>query len=176
MWNLVPNRMNSYRKILTLTFCLILPNLLSAQEICSDGIDNDNNGFIDCYDAACSGDEYCDDFYFGNAVLCQDPATQNPEFKIKLQCASANLTAFNSVPPAIGDIDGDGTPEVVATNRYLNTVTILNGATGATEVGPINVGYDVAKTVAIANLDNDDCAEIFVRGFKKTIFSIKIEC
>ncbi|MEO9966647.1 MAG: hypothetical protein ABJF11_12695, partial [Reichenbachiella sp.] len=144
----------------------MIPNLLLAQEICSDGIDNDNDGFIDCYDSECSTDEYCDDFYFGNSVLCQDPATQNPDFNIKLQWSSANLTAFNSVTPAIGDIDGDGTPEVVVTNRYLNTVTVLNGADGSTEHGPLNVGFDIAKTVAIANLDEDDCAEIFVRGFK----------
>ncbi|MEO9853196.1 MAG: hypothetical protein ABJF65_20265, partial [Reichenbachiella sp.] len=168
--------MNSYRKIFALLLCLV-PNLLVAQEICGDGIDNDNNGFVDCYDSACSGDEFCDDFYFGNSVLCQDPATQNPAFEIKLQWGSDDLTAFNSVTPAIGDIDGDGTPEVVTTNRYLNTVTVLNGANGNTEHGPLDVGFDIAKTVAIANLNisaeealatgiDADCATIFVRGFK----------
>ncbi|WP_420581479.1 gliding motility-associated C-terminal domain-containing protein [Reichenbachiella sp.] len=157
--------MNSYRKIFILILCII-PNILLAQEICDDGIDNDNNGFVDCYDSACSGDASCSDFYFGNSVVCDDPATQNPVFQIKLQWASADRTAFNSVTPAIGDIDGDGIPEVVSTNRQDNTVTILDGATGNTEHGPLNVGFDIAKTVAIANLDDDDCAEVFVRGFK----------
>ncbi|MEP5362253.1 MAG: hypothetical protein ABJQ37_00335, partial [Reichenbachiella sp.] len=157
--------MNSYRKIFILILCIV-PNLLLAQEICDDGIDNDSNGFVDCYDSACSGDAACSDFYFGNSVVCDDPATQNPVFQIKLQWASADRTAFNSVTPAIGDIDGDGIPEVVSTNRQDNTVTILDGATGNTEHGPLNVGFDIAKTVAIANLDDDDCAEIFVRGFK----------
>ncbi|MEP2026858.1 MAG: hypothetical protein ABJH98_08565, partial [Reichenbachiella sp.] len=159
--------MNSYRKIIILILCLI-SNRLLAQEICDDGIDNDSNGFVDCYDSACSGTDECSEFYFGNSVVCDDPATQNPEFQIKLQWSSDNLTAFNSVTPAIGDIDNDGIPEVVTTNRYLNTVTVLDGATGNTQHGPLDVGFDIAKTVAIANLDDDDCAEIFVRGFKNS--------
>ncbi|WP_221407798.1 hypothetical protein, partial [Reichenbachiella faecimaris] len=156
--------MNSYRKIFILVLCIV-PNLLLAQEICDDGVDNDGNGFVDCYDSACSGTEECSEFYFGNSVVCDDPATQNPVFQIKLQWSSADETAFNSVTPAIGDIDNDGIPEVVSTNRVQNTVTVLDGATGITQHGPVNVGFDVAKTVAIANLDDDDCAEIFVRGF-----------
>ncbi|MBU2914736.1 hypothetical protein, partial [Reichenbachiella agariperforans] len=145
---------------------LLTSFMVTAQEICDDGIDNDNDGFIDCYDGQCSGDAQCLEFYFGNSVKCSDAATQNPAFTVKLQWASADETAFNSVTPAIGDIDGDGTPEVVSTNRELNTVTILDGATGATQEGPLNVGFDIAKTVAIANLNDDDCGEIFVRGFK----------
>ncbi|UXP31860.1 gliding motility-associated C-terminal domain-containing protein [Reichenbachiella agarivorans] len=158
--------MNSYRKLILTLPLLLISLILSAQEICDDGIDNDGDGFIDCYDGQCSGDAQCLDFYFGNSVKCQDAATQNPAFSVKLQWASADQTAFNSVTPAIGDIDADGTPEVVSTNRENNTLTILNGANGSTKHGPLNVGFDIAKTVAIANLDNDDCAEIFVRGFR----------
>ncbi|UXX78924.1 gliding motility-associated C-terminal domain-containing protein [Reichenbachiella carrageenanivorans] len=156
--------MNSYRKIIVLILCLF-PATLWAQEICDDGIDNDGNGFIDCYDNACSGTDACDDFYFGNAVLCQDPATQSPAFDISLQWASDELTAFNSMTPAIGDLTRNGTPEVVVTNRELNTLTVLRGSDGVTLKGPLNVGFDIAKTVAIANLDDDECGEIFVRGF-----------
>ncbi|PIB35615.1 hypothetical protein BFP72_09520 [Reichenbachiella sp. 5M10] len=158
--------MNSYRKIILILPLLLASLFASAQEICDDGIDNDGDGFIDCYDGECSGDDQCRDFYFGNSVKCKDAATQNPAFNIKLQWASDNETAFNSVTPAIGDIDGDGTPEVVSTNRENNTLTVLDGATGFAEKGPFNVGFDIAKTVAIANLNDDDCAEIFVRGFR----------
>lgn len=75
-------------------------------------------------------------------------------------------TAFSTTTPAIGDLDGDGVPEVVTTNRYLNTLTILSGASGESIVGPKDIGFAPAKTIAIANLDSDGCAEIFVREFK----------
>ncbi|MGL1885562.1 MAG: hypothetical protein OCD76_03515, partial [Reichenbachiella sp.] len=159
--------MKSYRKILLILPLLLSTLLVAAQETnCGNGLDDDGDGFIDCYDGDCSGNAQCLDFYFGNSVLCQDPATENPAFETKLQWASDDQTAFNSVTPAIGDLDGDGTPEVVTTNRQNHTLTILDGATGVTKYGPLDVGFDIAKTVAIANLDDDECGEIFIRGFK----------
>ncbi|MCV9385425.1 gliding motility-associated C-terminal domain-containing protein [Reichenbachiella ulvae] len=158
--------MNSYRKIIFILPLLCISLIASAQEICDDGIDNDNDGFIDCYDGDCSGDAQCLEFYFGNAINCESEATSNPTFDVRLQWGSDDETAFNTANPAVGDIDGDGTPEVVVTNRENNTLTILDGATGSTQEGPRNVGFDIAHTVAIANLRDDDCGEIFVRGFK----------
>ncbi|MFY0628217.1 MAG: VCBS repeat-containing protein, partial [Reichenbachiella sp.] len=167
--------MNSYRKIIVLLSLIFIARIGMAQdeEICSNDIDDDDDQFIDCYDSDCSGDANCLQFYFGNDVICQDPPTEFPSFAMKELWGSDNLTAQNSSTPAIGDINGDGTPNVVVTNRISDRLSILNGATGVTE-NQISLNFDVAKTVAIANVndfetavDEDDanCSWIFVRGF-----------
>lgn len=43
----------------TILCMLIITNSLAAQEICNDGIDNDTNGYIDCYDITCINSEFC---------------------------------------------------------------------------------------------------------------------
>ncbi len=167
--------MCSYRKILlslSFLFLLSIPSV-AQDEICSDAQDNDGDQFIDCYDSDCSGDPSCLEFYFGNDVICQDPPTEFPDFAMSLLWGSDNLTAQNSSTAAIGDIDGDGSPNVIVTNRISDRLSILDGPTGVT-INQIFPGFDVAKTVAIANInDLDDvsdedeqrCAWIFVRHF-----------
>ena len=41
-----------------------------AQEICNNGIDDDNDGYVDCYDIDCSGNFACTSQLFGGAVPC----------------------------------------------------------------------------------------------------------
>ncbi|MFT6868072.1 MAG: hypothetical protein ACJA08_002922, partial [Cyclobacteriaceae bacterium] len=40
-----------------------------GQEICNDGVDNNNDGYIDCYDELCANTADCSDFYLGNSVV-----------------------------------------------------------------------------------------------------------
>ncbi|MEQ9287070.1 MAG: hypothetical protein RIG77_09195, partial [Cyclobacteriaceae bacterium] len=159
--------MKSYRKILLLFTFVFNTFLLYGQETCDDGIDNDGDGFIDCYDADCTNDGDCASFYFGNSVVCRNEPTVNPAFNIKLQWGSDNRTANNSSLPAVGDIDGDGIPEVVVSNRSTNQLSILNGIDGATErsifADPLS-NYKISHDVTIANIDNDECGEIFMAG------------
>ena len=57
-------------------------------------------------------------------------------------------------------------PEMVTTNRYSRKIFILNGNNTAgvnTIQNQITVGYNPAwEDIAIANLNNDNCGEIFV--------------
>ncbi len=159
--------MKSYRKILLLTPLLFTTLLSLAQETCDDGLDNDNDGFIDCYDGDCANDADCSSFYFGNAVVCRNEPTDNPTFNIKQQWGSPNRTANNSSLPAVGDIDGDGIPEVVVSNRSNNRLTILNGIDGTIEksiYADPKDSYYISHDVTIANLDGDECGEIFMAG------------
>lgn len=38
---------------------------LFAQEICNNGIDDDGNGLVDCYDTACTVNPPCSNFFYG---------------------------------------------------------------------------------------------------------------
>lgn len=162
--------------ILLLSSLLASFSILLAQEQCSDGIDNDGDGFIDCYDSDCSGNMQCTDFYFGNIVGCQNPASQNLEFNADLKWASPEGSSSVSSLPSIGDIDGDGLPELVVTNTIAQTLTLLDGKTGYIEEGPISVGFEPSNTTAIANLNNDDCASIFIKSHEGTAQISAYDC
>ena len=116
--------MKSYRKVFLFIPLLLSSYLSAAQESCNNGIDDDGDGLIDCYDPECSGNTSCSGFYIGNKVICGEEPDASA-FSIKLQWASENYTAFNSITPAVGDLDGDGIPEVVSTNRKENSLLEL---------------------------------------------------
>ena len=159
--------MASLKKIhLTILSLLFFGPLFAQTEICDNGIDDDGDGLIDCFDnnstigTACSGSSDCDSFYFGNAVECTDSTNANT-FNIDLKWASPNKSAHNKSSVAIGDLDNDGTPEVVVTNHENNTLNVIDGATGSW-LYSVNVGFNIGAGVAIANVEDDDCAEIFI--------------
>ncbi|MFH6981807.1 LamG-like jellyroll fold domain-containing protein, partial [Marinoscillum luteum] len=132
-----------------------------GQENCTNGVDDDGDGYIDCYDGDCAGGASCSEFYFGNSVLCAEEPTENPTFAIRTEWVSADETANSHALPAIGDIDQDGTPEVVVTNRQARTVSVLDGVTGQTEF-QIGLYFEPENSIVLANLENDDCAEMII--------------
>ncbi len=153
--------MESCRKALLLIFFFFISTVVLAQEDCTNGIDDAPfNGLIDCFDGDCAFSTDCEDFFFGNPVVCGE----NPEvkdFKIRTQWVSDDRTTNNAGLPSVGDIDFDGIPEVITTSHLDRTVTILNGATGETE-NQITVSYDLENFNAIGNIDGDECGDIFI--------------
>jgi gliding motility-associated-like protein len=145
-------------------------------EICNNGIDDDGDGFIDCYDPDCSGAANCVDDYISEVPICEVPPTAFPSFAIKQQWASANGTTSSSSSFTIGDLDGDGFPEAVTTNYSTNGIYILNGITGATQnqvnIAPIKPWNDMI----IADIDGDGCAEIFVVYSSSEFGIIAFDC
>jgi hypothetical protein len=69
---------------------------------------------------------------------------------------------------SIGDLDRDGIPEVVVTNVQNENGSrgayILRGNNGQIKHSNKFLPFAVDREVAIANLDNDNCAEIFLVG------------
>ena len=81
---------------------------------------------------------------------------------------------------AIGDLDGDGKPDVVITNQFKNTITIYkNTATSGTIsfAAPVSLVTDTLSlptSVAIADLDGDGKAElIVVNSYRDNISVLK---
>ena len=122
--------MNSYWKSVLFSVFFLTTFLAAAQEICDNGIDDDGDGLIDCYDGDCSNNGACDDFFFGNPVVCADEIDVTT-FAIRQQWGSEDRSANSHATPMVGDLDGNGIPEVVVTNKQARSVFILNGATGA---------------------------------------------
>ena len=118
------------------------------------------------FDNECSNNIVCDGGYVGNDLLCEAKPSQFPKFTLALESASPNGSAIHLGRTVVGDIDRDGVPEILTTNQYSKKIFILNGNNTAgvnTIQNEITVGYSPSWTdILIANIDNDNCAEIFV--------------
>ncbi|MEQ9401949.1 MAG: hypothetical protein RIM99_00070, partial [Cyclobacteriaceae bacterium] len=156
--------MKSYRKIFLSALFIFSFFIVSAQEntqaLCSNGSDDDGDGLVDCFDNECTAFAACDDFFFGNSVVCFDEVDVT-SFAIKLEWSSADQTATSHVSPAVGDLDSNGIPEIVTVNNLTDQVFILNGSTGAT-LYQANIGWDPENTPAIANVYRDEAADILI--------------
>jgi len=164
------------RLIYLFSLCISLSATATyAQEICANGIDDDLDGFIDCFDNECANNIVCDGGYVGNDLLCEATPSEFPKFTLALESASPDGSAIHLGRTVIGDLDRDGIPEMVTTNRYSKKIFILNGNNTAgvnTIQNEITVSYSPNWTdVLIGNVDNDNCAEIYVIGTNNRLYS-----
>ncbi|MEP1096280.1 MAG: LamG domain-containing protein, partial [Cyclobacteriaceae bacterium] len=152
--------MNSYRKPILAALFFFSFFIATSQENCTNGVDDDGDGLIDCFDPECASQNSCDDFFFGNSVVCFEDVDVT-SFNITEEWHSADETATSHVSPAIGDLDGNGIPEVITMNNMTDKVFILNGSSGATMFSA-NVPFDPENTPAIANVFEDEAADILI--------------
>jgi hypothetical protein len=158
----------TFRSLL-LTVLLSLPAAAlkgqsTAVEDCNNGVDDDGDGLIDCYDQDCTCTGQCDDFYY---TTCNADCYYIPpcgQITLGVQWTSTAETGTYS-PIVAGDMDNDGVPEVVTYRVENADIYILDGATGATKVHIIAPTVFVGGTApAIADLDNDGYGELVIVG------------
>jgi gliding motility-associated-like protein len=153
--------------LIMLVTCCAISSHAQVTEICANSIDDDGDGFIDCFDSECANATVCTGGYIGNDLNCEAKPSEFPKFSLALESASENGTAIHLGRIAVGDIDGDGIPEMVTTNQYSKKIFILNGDNTAginTIQKELSISYSPSYIdILIANLDNGNgkCAEIF---------------
>ena len=153
------------KKILLLFLMTALALSVLAQESnCGDGIDNDGDGFIDCFDSNCANSVICKDFYVGRDKLCQVPPTGVAKFEMKLGAKSPDRTTWTSGTMVVGDLDNDGIPEVVTLHQDNKKIYILDGR-------DLTIKYPLGGTITgtaeyfdhtIGNVKRDNCGDIFI--------------
>lgn len=125
-------------------------------EICDNGIDDDGDGLIDCFDDQCSCTEPClSEHYF---YPCEDSCEIRPD------CAQFNATLkwesnvnVGSYPVLVaGDIDRDDVPEIVTYESETSRIVIINGTNGIAErfiSAPGTLKGGMAPALADLNMD-----------------------
>lgn len=153
---------------------LLLPVIGMGQcpnvpEICNNGIDDDCDGFIDCFDGDCANNTSCDDFYYGQGEPeCTEIPVINNTFSL-VEDWRSTVDVETRGTPIVGDIDGDGFPEVVTHFRDQNTVYILNGQDGSLKA-TINADMsNYSQSPAIADVDGDGFGEIYLVQEDRTL-------
>jgi FG-GAP-like repeat/SprB repeat len=156
----------TFKKLTILVFLTFVGHGIFAQtaENCTNGIDDDGDGLIDCYDTDCTCTGQCDDFYY---TTCNPDCYYIPpcnNISLGVQWTGQAETGTYS-PIVAGDMDGDGVPEVVTYKNEQTQIYIADGATGLTKVtitSPTTLPGGTAP--AIADLDNDGFGELVIVG------------
>jgi len=134
-------------------------------EVCDNGIDDDCDGLIDCFDSDChQSDDGCAGFYFGaDTPAC--PYVPDPLlFSMREKFRSAANLGNDYVTPVVGDLDSDGIPEIVTIGYNTGKVHVLSGL-DVTEIASADYGdfyNNHAHGPAIVDIDGDGTAEIFM--------------
>lgn len=145
---------------------MLAPSLLLAQTVedCTNGMDDDGDGLIDCFDPDCTCGPMCQDFFYTNCNADCYFIPPCDSISLGVQWVSEAETGTYPVLVA-GDMDGDGVPEVVTYKNEAPDLYIIDGATGATKahfVAPVSFSGGTAP--AIADLDNDGYGELVIVG------------
>ncbi len=141
--------------------CFLILDSAFAQENCSNGLDDDGDGLIDCYDLDCAHIANCTDFFYGYPVYHCDMQPPVGSFGLNLEWQSTlNVSTRSTV--MVADMDNDGIPEVITHNQNANQLYILDGASGAIEVTITCTAIsDYSDAITIADTDNDGFGEIY---------------
>jgi hypothetical protein len=139
-------------------------------ENCSNGIDDDGDGFVDFYDTDCA---CADGNFFGR---CTEECTYTAGFSTF--AFEAQWNSVDDVPtyntPLVADLDRDGVPEVIAMTtdnivpvtdpRRARNLRVINGATGVTKSNILTpfMAWVGPTPIAIGNVDNDPEPEIII--------------
>ncbi len=136
-------------------FTLYISNTY-CQEICNDGIDNNENGLIDFYDRECIESEDCKDFFYSTHYVSDSTCTTTPTYDATFQLKELWRTSHDFIvphsTPLCGDINGDGVTEV-----FVSSGLMLNGRTG--EI--IKSSSEFLFELAIGDVDEDGYAEFY---------------
>lgn len=101
------------RFIFTVSLMIIISSLYSQVEICNNGIDDDMDGLIDCFDDDCCMVESCIDFWY-NPCLDDDCIIEGPEnFEMETKVIAPSIRFLSYINFVVGDLDQDGNNEIV---------------------------------------------------------------
>ncbi|HEY5918095.1 MAG TPA: hypothetical protein VIU13_11860, partial [Chryseolinea sp.] len=150
------------RFLLVFLFFASAWNAFAQESNCGNGVDDDGDGFIDCFDSNCANSVSCKDFYVGRDKACQVPPSGAAKFEMKLSQKSPDRTTWSSGRMAVGDLDGDGIPEMITLHQDDKKLYILDGRDLSVKATGTITGTAEYFDHIIGNVKKDNCADIFI--------------
>lgn len=153
--------------------CEVSSNVITiyggCQEICDNGVDDDGDGLIDCFDDDCCSLEFCQ----GQYTACVDDCASNFGRDAQLlDHVFLDKQLISNVNPLVGDIDQDGITEILIAEQredFAISILVLNGQDLSIEntIDLESRGYGGKFSYTIGDVDkNDDGkAEIIIFAF-----------
>lgn len=99
----------------------------------------------------------------GDEATCEAKPTEFPEFTMEEAWGSAKGTAATWSRVAVGDVDGDGIPEIIVTNRETSKMYILDGRNGDVKQ-EIKLSYQPEHGVALGKIKGETWFFVSGRG------------
>ncbi len=160
---------NSLSKILFCSVVLFIPfSIIAQSEICNNGIDDDNDGLIDCFDTDCCDDNSCDNFWYPACPPLGCSITDNNTIPVERIDLNASFSLNTMQHIVSGDLDGDGINEIICTTENVNSggakdLMVFNSATGDLLLRIELATDDIFHRIAIGDLIlSNSTAEILV--------------
>ncbi len=141
---------------------------VDCEEICDNGIDDDGDGLIDCFDPDCCESVTCVDNYYTDCVVENCDTSTFTDFSIQLEWGTPSNLSVLPFLHVIGDIDNDGTPNFLQGTNNPPSISLWNGDDGSVEWGAFPNSPDGLGVPLIADVDKDGTAEIFLLGTNTT--------
>ncbi len=130
-------------------------------EIAGNGIDDDCDGLVDCFDPDVFDDPACADFYFGGETPeCMEIPDLEFSFDIQRAWKSTERVETRQTP-VVGDLDGDGFPEVVTLFNKDEVIRVFDGRDGSLKTEITHTSSYATEGAGIADIDGDGFGEIF---------------
>ncbi len=134
----------------------------TMMEICDNELDDDGDGLVDCFDPDCFS---CTGFYFGQPTpTCQyvPPTASSFQLELVFQTDHNLYPIDQRCAVYVGDMDGDGVPEVVSKGTAANQLFVFSGVDGShkqTFSSPANSPF---SQVALGDVDRDGLGDVFI--------------
>ncbi|MEL7532414.1 MAG: FG-GAP-like repeat-containing protein, partial [Bacteroidota bacterium] len=142
---------------------LFLTYSACGPEICDNGIDDDGDGLIDCYDPDCASSANCA-FYVSYDCTQSVP----PDTVCIAEVSRASGSYANRLSVMVADIDQDSTVELIGFNSTGTGIDVLDPATMAVEQSFAAAFSNRSNTLCIAQMDGQGYLEIaYVRSDRR---------
>ena len=144
---------------------LVGSTLVVAQsEICDNGLDDDGDGLIDCYDPDCSGASDCEGFFFNPPV--PDCGYQPPQLEEVLldqlyKTDEVRYPVDQRSGVFVGDMNNDGVPDLVSRANNPRRIQIYSGDDGRILQSIATGPTQAFGQTAIADVDADGNGDVF---------------